>query len=140
MLHSRVLHHRAILQCSSGESGLQHRSVLITDHQRLTTYYMINYYIKYVELIDTVFLVLKKKPLGECSCFFLSAVHVPPVEKASCTSRADCSVPTRVPPRCYRRFVLHPARRKDLSRKCMLTKAVLFLARDTISTQHLNVR
>lgn len=30
------------------------------------TYYMINYYIKYLELFDTVFLFLKKKPLGEC--------------------------------------------------------------------------
>ncbi len=26
-------------------------------------YYMINYYFKYLELIDTVFLALKKKPM-----------------------------------------------------------------------------
>lgn len=27
-------------------------------------YYMINYYFKYIELLDTVFLAFKKKPLG----------------------------------------------------------------------------
>ena len=31
--------------------------------QRLEFYYMINYYFKYIELLDTVFLALKKKPL-----------------------------------------------------------------------------
>jgi fatty acid elongase 3 len=34
--------------------------------QRMELYYIINYFIKYVELLDTVFLALKKKPLGLC--------------------------------------------------------------------------
>jgi len=34
---------------------------------RLEFYYMINYSFKYVELIDTIFLALKKKPLGKHS-------------------------------------------------------------------------
>jgi fatty acid elongase 3 len=29
-------------------------------------YYIINYFIKYVELLDTIFLALKKKPLSPC--------------------------------------------------------------------------
>lgn len=33
--------------------------------QKLEFYYLINYYFKYLELIDTVFLALKKKPLSE---------------------------------------------------------------------------
>lgn len=31
--------------------------------QRMEFYYMINYYFKYLELLDTVFLALKKKPM-----------------------------------------------------------------------------
>jgi fatty acid elongase 3 len=40
---------------------------------RLEFYYMVNYYIKYVELIDTVFLALKKKPLAFLHVFHHSA-------------------------------------------------------------------
>lgn len=36
---------------------------------------MINYYIKYVELIDTVFLALKKKPLGVCNFAFYGCIR-----------------------------------------------------------------
>jgi len=40
---------------------------------RLEFYYMINYYFKYLELIDTIFLALKKKPLQFLHVFHHSA-------------------------------------------------------------------
>ncbi|KZT30578.1 GNS1/SUR4 membrane protein [Neolentinus lepideus HHB14362 ss-1] len=40
---------------------------------RLEFYYMINYYIKYVELLDTAFLAVKKKPLAFLHVFHHSA-------------------------------------------------------------------
>ena len=35
-----------------------------THIQKLKFYYMINYYVKFLELLNTIFLALKKKPLG----------------------------------------------------------------------------
>ncbi|TFK89950.1 elongase of fatty acids ELO [Polyporus arcularius HHB13444] len=41
--------------------------------ERLEFYYMINYYFKYIELVDTMFLALKKKPLAFLHVFHHSA-------------------------------------------------------------------
>ena len=37
--------------------------------QRMEFYYLINYYFKYLELLDTVFLAFKKKPLRAYATF-----------------------------------------------------------------------
>jgi hypothetical protein len=44
--------------------------ILLTGSQRMEFYYMVNYYFKYLELLDTIFLALKKKPLREQSLLY----------------------------------------------------------------------
>jgi hypothetical protein len=61
---------------------------------------MINYYFKYLELIDTVFLAIKKKPLGES--------RLGSVWKHALTRQNASSIPPRVPSLRYRLVVLHP--------------------------------
>jgi GNS1/SUR4 family len=50
-----------LVRSPSRDSGNEPNHLLA---QRMEIYYIINYYIKYIELLDTVFLTLKKKPLG----------------------------------------------------------------------------
>lgn len=74
-------------------------TVRLTLLQKLEFYYMINYYFKYLELLDTVFLVLKKKPLGEWHQYF----HQPGRSLLFLFSLFAC-----VPPRCHSFPMLYP--------------------------------
>lgn len=54
--------HVSLFELIASPCSLSSRFDLL--YQKLEFYYIINYYIKYYELLDTVFLVLKKKNLG----------------------------------------------------------------------------
>lgn len=65
-------------------------------------YYMVNYYFKYLELLDTVFLAFKKKPLGE---HLYSSVQTSNLE--------SLSLPARLPSLGHRTTMLYSIKRQN---------------------------
>lgn len=72
---------------------------------------MINYFYKYLELLDTVFLALKKKPLG------MTRVEYTFISRLLTTL---CSIPPRIPPFCNCASLLHSAQWENKYRKFVL--------------------
>lgn len=72
--------------------------------QRLEFYYMINYYFKYIELFDTVFLAMKKKPLGMC---LRPRLGSPPLTVST------ISLPACLPPLCNGFVMFHTIKWQD---------------------------
>jgi hypothetical protein len=58
---------------------------------RMGFYYLINYMFKYIELLDTIFLAFKKKPLRDFCLFFHGSVLV---------LNASFRIPPRLPSLC----------------------------------------
>lgn len=87
-------------------SGLVVSSLFL---QRMEFYYMINYYFKYLELLDTVFLAFKKKPLRES--------HLVLIQDLSHSRRR---IPSRLPSLCNCFALLFPTEWQDQYCECQL--------------------
>lgn len=72
---------------------------------------MINYFYKYLELLDTVFLALKKKPLGTTRAEY---TFIPRLLTTL------CSIPPRIPPFSNCASLLHSAQWENKYRKFVL--------------------
>ena len=78
-----VVNHGVFYAICDADGGWTHR---------LVTLYYLNYVTKYIELIDTVFLVLKKKPLSEHECRLGGSLLT--------RAQPSCTPTTTAPPRC----------------------------------------